>query len=397
MMNLFAEEVRRDPYALFSKMRTESPLVRIPPPFDAWAVFDYDNVKRVLNDAETFSSRVPAPRWFIFFDAPEHTRQRSLISRAFTPKMIVALEPMIAKFAGELLGACETGAQRGEEIDLAAEFSGPLPMKVIASIFGIPISDWELYTSWSDTILTLSHTRGGDERAQQALNDYGLVTIAMSQYLGKMIEQRRAKPQDDLLTRLIEAKLEAEIDGEKLSHEDILGFFQLLLVAGQETTSDLLNNAVLSFCENPEQFALLRARPELIGSAIEEVLRYRSPFAWIMRTPRHDVEMHGQTIPKGALVLAMLGSANRDASKFAEPDRFDITRDPNPHVAFGHGVHFCLGAALSRLEARVALPMLFERFPHFELASEKPWNPRPALHVHGPANLPIRIARKAAV
>ncbi len=392
-MNFFSKESRRDPYALFSKMRAESPLVRIPPPFDAWAVFDYDNAKRVLNDAETFSSRVPAPNWFIFYDAPEHTKQRSLISRAFTPKMIAGLEPLIAKLAGELLDACEARAKRGAVIDLAAEFSGPLPMKVIAHLIGIPMSDWEMYTSWSDTILTLSYTRNGDERAERALHDYGLVTIAMSQYLGKMIEQRRAKPQDDLLTRL----MEAEIDGEKLSHQDILGFFQLLLVAGQETTSALLNNAVLCFLENPDQFAMVRARPELIGSAIEEVLRHRSPFAWIMRTPRHDVELRGQTIPKGALVLAMLGSANRDAAKFAEPDRFDITRDPNPHIAFGHGMHFCLGAALSRLEARVALPMLYDRFPHFELASDGPWEPREALNVHGPASLPIRLFSRAAV
>ncbi len=315
-MNLFSEEIRRDPYTLFSKMRAEAPLARIPPPFDAWAVFDYDNAKRVLNDAETFSSRVPAPNWFIFFDAPEHTKQRSLISRAFTPKMIAALEPLIAKIAGELLDACEARIKRGGEIDLAAEFSGPLPMKVIAHLIGIPMSDWEMYTSWSDTILTLSYTRSGDERAERALRDYGLVTIAMSQYLGKMIEQRRAKPQDDLLTRLIGA----EIDGEKLSHEDILGFFQLLLVAGRgshQRSAGLRTMLVLSFLEHPDQFALLRSRPELMGSAIEEVLRYRSPFAWIMRTPRRDVEVHGQTIPKGALVLAMLGSANRDAAKFA--------------------------------------------------------------------------------
>jgi cytochrome P450 len=392
-MNLFSEEIRRDPHALFAKMRAESPLVRIPPPFDAWAVFDYDNAKRVLNDAETFSSRVPAPNWFIFYDSPEHTKQRSLISRAFTPKMIAGLEPLIAKLAGQLLDACETRAKRGAEIDLATEFSGPLPMKVIAHLIGIPMSDWEMYTSWSDTILTLSYTRNGDERAERALRDFGLVTIAMSQYLGKMIEQRRAKPLDDLLTRLIEA----EIDGEKLSHQDILGFFQLLLVAGQETTSALLNNAVLCFLEHPDQLAMVRERPELLPGAIEEVLRFRSPFSWVMRTPKADVGMNGQTIPKGALVLAMLGSANRDAAKFAEPDKFDITRDPNPHIAFGHGVHFCLGAALSRLEARVALPMLYDRFPHFELASDEPWVPREALNVYGPASLPIRLFSRAAV
>jgi len=177
-----------------------------------------------------------------------------------------------------------------------------------------------------------------------------------------------------------------------LTHEEILGFFQLLLVGGQETTTNLIDNAILCLLEQPDQLALLRERMELLPSAIEEVLRYRSPFQWIMRTPREPVELGGQMMRPGELVLAMVGSANRDSSVFAEPDRFDITRGANPHLAFGHGIHFCMGAPLSRLEARVALTELLTRLEGLELVHPGEWEPRRALHVHGPTRLGVRFA-----
>lgn len=173
---------------------------------------------------------------------------------------------------------------------------------------------------------------------------------------------------------------------------EILGFVQLLLIAGQETTTNLLNNAVLCFIRHPDQLARVRAVPELLPSAIEEVLRYRAPVQWMFRFARADVQMHGQTIPAGAMVLPMIGSANHDAAHFADPARFDVARDPNPHLAFGHGIHHCIGAALGRLEARIALADVLERLHDVELASDEPWEPRRALHVHGPARLPIRFA-----
>jgi cytochrome P450 len=213
------------------------------------------------------------------------------------------------------------------------------------------------------------------------------VSAEMGAYLARMTEERRRHPEDDLLTRLIEA----EVDGERLSADEILGFFQLLVVAGQETTSDLINNAMLCLLENPDQLALLRSQPDLLPQAIEEVLRYRSPLQWMLRAPRRDVELHGKTIPAGSLVLPMIGSANRDPRVFPEPNRFDIARNPNPHVAFGHGIHFCLGAPLSRLEAAIALSDILTRFHSFELASSGPWEPRKALHVHGPSSLPVRF------
>jgi len=192
---------------------------------------------------------------------------------------------------------------------------------------------------------------------------------------------------DTLLTRLVEA----EVDGERLTHEEILGFVQLLLVGGQETTANLINNAVLCFLENPDQLVRLRATPDFLPSAIEEVLRYRSPLHWMPRATTRPIELHGQVIPAGKLVLPMIGSANRDPRQFRDAGRFDIARDPNPHLAFGLGIHACLGAPLARLEARIALTDFLERVQDFALASPEPWEPRKALSVHGPSRLPIRF------
>jgi cytochrome P450 len=187
--------------------------------------------------------------------------------------------------------------------------------------------------------------------------------------------------------------VQAEVDGERLTQPEILGLFQLLVVGGQETTVNLIANAMLCFLEHPDQLARLRAAPDLLPTAIEEVLRYRAPFQWVMRTPRRDVKLHGQVIPAGKLVLPMIGSANRDPEQFPEPNRFDITREPNPHVGFGRGIHACLGAPLARLEARIALMDVLERLQDFRLASSEPWPPRQVLNIHDPASLPIRFER----
>ncbi|MDB6130580.1 MAG: cypA9 [Verrucomicrobiales bacterium] len=379
--------MRRNPFPVYDQMRSVSPVFKVPPPFNMWMVFDYENVKRVVNDHETFSSRVPAPdNWFLFFDPPQHSKLRALISRAFTPKSIASLEGRIRKLSSQLLD----DALVDNELDLAAKYSVPLPMKVIAEMIGIPTSDWALFRDWSDTMLKLSYSMRGMEKDAEAVNAlaaFRTVTLEMDAYLASMIGQRRTEPCGDLLTRLIEA----EVDGEKLKHNEILGFFQLLIIGGQETTTNLINNSMLCFMENPDQLALLRKSPELLPSAIEEVLRYRSPLQWLMRTPKQDIALNGQTIPAGNLVLAIVGSANRDAKQFQNPNQFDITRTPNPHLAFGHGIHACLGAALSRMEARVALQDILSRLDHFELVSQQPWEPRKALHVHGPAALPLNI------
>lgn len=384
MSEFFSDEMRREPYPVYDQIR-KAGVLHVPPPFNAWLVLDYAGVKQVLADHDTFRSSVPAPpNWFIFSDPPRHTKLRNLISKAFTPRSVANLEPRIREISRELLdGAVERGS-----IDLATEYSVPLPMKVIAAMIGIPPADWARFKRWSDSILKLSYTRSGGDEAAQASREFAAVTAEMSDYLAEMIAQRRASPSDDLLTRLIHA----EMDGQHLNHEKILGFFQLLVVGGQETTTNLINNAVLCLIENPDQRALLAANPKLLPLAIEEVLRYRSPLQWLMRTPGRDVELHGQLLPAGCLVLAMVGSANRDPKQFAEAGQFTIEREPNPHLAFGQGNHVCLGAPLARLEARIALTDLFARMKNFEPASSEPWPPRKALNVHGPESLALRFS-----
>jgi cytochrome P450 len=260
-------------------------------------------------------------------------------------------------------------------------------MRVIAELLGIPASDWPRYKRWSDAILNIANTFAPGEETDRVLREFRAVTGEIRDSLPELIAQARSVRLDALLARLVEA----EVDGERLTQEEILGFVQLLLVGGQETTVNLINNAVLSLLEHPDQLALLRATPELLPSAIEEVLRYRSPFQWMTRATTREVELHGQIIPAGKLVLPVMGAANRDPRQFPDANRLDIRRDPNPHIAFGHGIHACLGAPLARLEARIALGDFLERVDTFELASNEPWEPRKALQVLGPTRLPIRF------
>jgi cytochrome P450 len=387
-MQLFDDEMRRNPFPVYAHFRENSPVARGPNEV-SWMVLDYESVKRVLSDAATFSS-VATPsgsgkpvEWMIFHDPPRHTKLRALVSKAFTPRMIAEWEPRIAELSRRLLD----GALPCREMDLAADYAVPLPTMVIADMLGIPADDWALFKRWSDGILLLADTISGrKEDANLAGQTYKQVSGEMAEYLDHFFKNRAAT-ESNLLSRLASA----EVDGQRLTAKEILGFFQLLLLAGNETTTNLINNAILCLTEHPAQMALLRERMELLPGAIEEVLRYRSPLQITFRALREDAEFHGQVIPRGCLLLAILGSANRDAKVFEEPDRFDITREPNPHLAFGHGIHFCMGAPLSRLEARVALTDLLTRTKNIELALEGTWEPRRAFHVHGPMRLPLRI------
>ncbi len=387
MIDLTSEEARRNPFPLYDQLRSASP-IRHDPRHDLWMILDYEGVKRALSDPDTFSSRAAPPGgapldWLIFLDSPRHTKLRALILRAFTPQAVAALEPRIRGLSHDLL---DRVVEHGE-MDLAADFAVPLPMMVIAEMIGIPGSDRERFKRWSDAILNLAQTVSGGEEAILAARAFAAAKAEMGAYLAGLLADRRSSPKDDLLTRLVEA----EVDGERLTQADLLGFFQLLLLAGSETTTNLIDNALLCFAEYPEQLARLRAEPGLLPSAIEEVLRFRSPVQAVFRQTRRDVEVHGRTIPAGKLVLVMIGSANRDPRQFPDAGRFDLGRDPNPHLAFGHGVHFCIGAPLARLEARVALTDLLERAKGIRLASDVPWPPRKAFHVHGPTSLPIRF------
>lgn len=381
MLDFLSEQTRRNPYPVYDQLRRTAPAFH-DPRSGLWMIFDYENVKRALSDSDTFSSRYGF-EWLIFLDPPRHTKLRALISRAFTPRSVANLEPRIHEL---VYGLLDQAIQRSE-MDMAADFSVPLPMMVIAEMLGIPAASWLRFKHWADAILALSYTISdrGTEESRAAVEKFFAVTTEMNVYLTDLLQQRKTTPQDDLLTRLVEA----EVDGERLTQEQILGFFQLLLLAGSETTTNLINNAILCLIENPDQLVRLRETPHLLPSAIEEVLRYRSPLQWMYRVARRDVEIHGKTIPAGSLVLAMIGSANRDPQQFQKADRFDIAREPNPHIAFGLGLHFCLGAPLARLEARIALTGFLERVKSFRLASAEPWEPRKGSHVLGPTRLPI--------
>lgn len=384
MTDLFSDDARRNPFPTYAQVRAVAPLYR-EPRANLWMVFDYDGVNRVLSDHETFSSRSTiASEWMIFVDPPRHAKLRGLIARAFTPRSVADLEPRIRAISAELLDPfMQTG-----EMDLARDYALALPMRVIAEMLGIPPEDRPRFVRWNDVMLRMSYVfPGGAAAATGVLAEFMATTEEMAHYLAALLDARRNAPKDDLLTRL----LQAEVEGERLTPRDILGFFQLLLLAGSETTTNLINNAILCFIEHPDQLARLRAAPELLPSAIEEVLRYRSPLQWMFRRSARDVEMHGRTIPAHQTVIGVIGSANHDPKRFADPERFDIARDPNPHLAFGHGPHFCLGAPLARLESRIALSDLLGRMRTFRRATDGPWEPREGLHVHGPNRLPIRF------
>ncbi|HZF53064.1 MAG TPA: cytochrome P450 [Polyangiaceae bacterium] len=388
MLNLLTDDMRRNPYPMYDQVRGSAPVLQMPGA-DIWMILDYEGVKRALFDQEAFSSRASAPGdtpldWLIFTDPPRHTKLRSIVLRAFTPRSVANLEPRIRELSQGLL---DQVIERGE-MDLCEDYSSPLPLSVIAEMIGIPTGDWPLFRLWSDVILGLSDVVVGDgEEKARAVAAFAAAKTEMQDYLAGLLKERRAAPKDDLLTRLVEA----EVDGERLSEAEILDFFLLLLVAGSETTTNLISNAVLSFIEHPGELVRLQATPALLSSAIEEVLRYRSPVQAVFRETKRDVEIHGQVIPAGKLVLPMIGSANRDPKQFPDADRLDIDRNPNPHIAFGHGIHFCIGAPLARLEAKVALGDLIARVKGIELAGSEPWEPRKAFHVHGPTSLPIRF------
>lgn len=384
MIDVFSPEVRRNPFPLYAQVREHMPVI-LEPRSGAWMIFDYEGVKAALTDHQRFSSSMEHagrsnPDWIIFMDPPRQQQLRALVSRVFTPKAVAELEPRIREFSRMLLDkVVGNGA-----MDVVEEYAAPLPMMVIAEMIGIPAEEWARFRRWSDTILKLSLTLQAGAEASAAVAEYVALKEEMHPYLAALMYGgvRRG-----LLARLVDANVE----GEELTEREIIGFIELLIVAGQETTSNLIANAVLCLSEFPEQRARLKVYPDLLETAIEEVLRYRSPVQWVFRAATQDMEMHGQTIPKGKLVLPMVGSANHDPRHFEEPEMFDIGRNPNPHLAFGHGVHFCLGAALSRLEARVALPDLMERLGEMEVDSAAAWEPRAALHVHGPARLQVRM------
>jgi cytochrome P450 len=368
--------------ALLGWLRTqrEAGSIHHEPSQNVWQVFGYDDVERILSDASAFSSDfhalMPQQRDFELFargnfvrmDPPEHRKLRGLVSQAFTPRTVAGLAPRIAELTAELLD----GLGGAERFDLVDRLAYPLPVIVIAELLGIPVEDRGLFRGWAETLFSSNRQTTElklDEATLKALFDAVAPTMhEMNAYLLAHIRRRRADGADDLTSALVRA----EVDGERLDDAEIVGFVGLLLLAGHVTTTALLGNAVLCFDEQPSAAAQLRADPTRIPAAIEEVLRYRSPFPRLARRAAHDVVVGGHRIAADAIVVLWVAAANRDPARFPEPDRFDIARTPNPHVAFGHGIHFCLGAPLARLEAKIALGILLERYAAITVARDEP-------------------------
>lgn len=323
--------------------------------YDAWHVFRYADVQHVLQDHETYSSNLSSRMGaeasgliqssIINLDPPRHRLLRSLVTKAFTPKAVAALAPRIQTLTDQLLDAvAETG-----RMDVIGDLACPLPVIVIAEMLGIPAEDRERFKYWSDVIV------GAESHRQPVAG----LRAEMGDYFLRVVEQRRQEPGDDLISGL----LAAEVDGEKLSLRELLGFCALLLVAGNETTTNLIGNAVYCFAEQADTFPRLIENPQLLPGAIEEVLRYRSPVQVLPhRIAQVDTSLGSQEIRAGQQVMVWLGSANRDETVFPDAGRFIVDRAPNPHLAFGAGIHFCLGSTLARLEARTALSSLLTRF-----------------------------------
>jgi cytochrome P450 len=360
-----------------------------------WQLFGYADTLRALSDPARFSSDLSAlvrqrPEFetlskgnFARMDPPKHRKLRDLVSQAFTPRMVSALAPRIAAVTTELLDDLGDA----ERFDLVERLAYPLPVIVIAELLGIPVADRAVFRRWADQLLSRADTSMAmpDEATMNALAS---TLKEMHAYLLAHIQQRRAQPAEDLISKLTQA----EVDGHRLDDDEIGGFVRLLLIAGHVTTTALLGNSILSFDEHPAVAAALRADPTGLPTAIEEVLRYRSPFPRLGRWTTAEVELGGKRIPAGELVILWVGSANRDSAQFTDPDRFDPHRKPNPHLSFGHGIHFCLGAPLARLETRLALELLFERYRTITVARDAGCEFHPPWAMISAKRLPVHVS-----
>lgn len=362
--NPWDEKFRADPYPAYKAFIGKPPQA-INLFFDAIVVGSYSDAKAILHNPQTFSSDTrsmdrieafgDAPR-LLFSDPPTHTRLRKLVSRAFTPKRIKDLEPKIREFTAELLDAVKANGN----FDLMTDLAVPLPVKVIAEMLGVPSADYEKFKRWSDHIIESDNTLPGTPLPAE-------VTAAFNSlrdfFIGEIAERRR-HPGPDLVSALVAARDEADA----LSEEEMIAFAILLLLAGNETTTNLIGNGMLALMRHPEQLEKLRANPALLPSALEEMLRYDPPAQSTVRMCKAEIAINGVAIKPQTPVFVVVAAANRDPAQFPEPERFDLARQPNDHLAFGDGIHFCLGAALARLEGAIAFSAMFEHFPRLRLA-----------------------------
>ncbi len=392
LFNPMDSEFVADPYPMYHRLRAEDPVHHSPLGF--WVLTRYPDVMAMLRDprlikepiaafvAARFGMAVPPPGLGLSMldrDPPDHTRLRGLVSKAFTPRALERLRPEVQQIVDGLLDEVEA---RGS-MDLVEEFAYPLPVRVICEMLGVPVKDHERFKAWG-----LDIARGLDAIMLPPDSEVGRRSIsgrrALADYFRGLIAERRAAPRDDMLSALIAA----EEAGDKLNEEELLATCILLLVAGHETTVNLIGNGTLALLRHPDQLRTLRENPGLIGTAVEELLRFDGPVQRTARIPSEDITIGGQTIGKGEMVMPFLGAADRDPAQFPDPDRLDITRADNRHIAFGMGIHFCLGAPLARMEGQIAINTLLARLPKLSLATDRPQF-RQSLTLRGLQALPL--------
>ncbi|MDY7224918.1 cytochrome P450 [Hyalangium rubrum] len=389
-LDLMSPETRANPYPLYAELRQAG--IRPIEPGGMWAVSRYDDVVAVLKDSRRFSSeglgqgflppwlpRNPVTQSLVMKDPPQHTRLRGRVSRAFGPAALAVLEPRIRAIAEEL---AERLVRREGEVDFMAEFSLQLPVRVLGLLFGLEPAQYPRLKEWADDLVSLPAGRHPPE--EQARLRESLASL--ERCFEGLIEARRAALGDDLVSELIRP----DADGSVLSHDELISFLFSLLPAGVETTVYLLANTMVVLSEHPEERARVLADRGLIPRLIEEVLRYEPSGHSSLRLVTEDTELSGVRLPRGAMVVVLLASALRDERQFPQADRFLLDREKPSHLAFGHGIHYCLGALLARLEARLGLEALFSRLQDFSrTGSELQWSP--SLIARGPLALPLRL------
>lgn len=377
---LFSPESWANPYPQYARLRPGSPSRLDDGEARIWCLLRHDDVYGALRDHETFSSDAmdnsPDNNFKLVMltdDPPRHTNFRRLVNRAFTPRRIAELEPWITSVASELADDLEG------EVDVVQNYTVPLPVKAIARLLGIPGEDYRTFKRWTDALL--ANDVAGEQRMGEVME--------MMAYFGQMIAKRREHGAEDLITALVEA----EVEGEKLQEWEILGFAILLLVAGNETTTNLMGNLLNALSTRPELWERLREDRSIVETVIEETLRYESPVQVLFRKTLRDVDMHGVTIPAGERVGVFYGAANRDPEAFPNPDEFRLDRDLHNHVGFGMGIHYCLGSPLARAEARITLNQYLDRFTRIEPGSVPGTRQTATPIVFGFRELPLRLVR----
>ncbi|HEY3247712.1 MAG TPA: cytochrome P450 [bacterium] len=373
--NLLSPALRADPYPTYHRLRARDP-VHWSLPAQAWVITRYRDVQGILRDGRFSADRTnstahkewaakqksppdpPAGRSMLFVDPPDHTRLRMLVSKAFTPRAVEALRPRITRIVHGLLDDVE----RAGTMDVVRVLAYPLPVIVIAELLGIPVDDRELFKKWSDALAATLEPFVPKDLQSEVL----LANEALRAYLSRIFAQRRREPRDDLISAL----MQAEEAGDRLTEEEAFSAVRLLLVAGHETTTNLIGNGLLALLRYQDQWRLLREDRTLIPAAVEELLRFDSPVQLTVRIATEPLDLDGKHIRPGDQLIVLLGAANRDPAQFSDPDRLLITREEKRHLAFGHGIHFCLGAPLARLEMQVTLSALLERFPQLHLTPE---------------------------